>query len=430
MINLTNKYESFLSEEYRQALQYCAKVADRLNIPIFLIGGVVRDIILQKNCVDIDVTVQANAINFAKELQKEYSGFCQIQDIYEDFKTAKICFEINNKKICLDVASTRKEIYKTPTSLPVIVKIGCDIYEDIIRRDFTINSMALILNEKEFCTLVDPLNGFEDLKNRKLKVLHDKSFIDDPTRIIRGLKFSVRFDCGLDEHTKMLQKECLSDVRFQNMGTERLKSELQQTFDLNKTICLKKLINENIYKLIDVDIVANRTFESIENFVDEYRQFFKTSQHIWLIYLSILLIDLPINKIAQISSKLNLRGVETEILLNSKGLSEKIDQLKNEISRFNIYKILINYCPEAIIANLTINNSVVIKEKIDLFFNELQHIKIQSSGTDLINVGLLPGPVFGEVLEKLLELKINQKINTYEEELNFIRNFAARYFAN
>ena len=167
---------------------------------LFYIGGVVRDEILGKKSFDIDITYVGNAIEYC-------SKFGEVIQENPDFGTIKV--NVDGKEV--DFASTRSESYPHKGHLPVVEKIGCSLKEDVMRRDFTINALAKSVTTGE---IVDYVGGLKDIKNKKLRVLHDESFIDDPTRIIRGLKFSVRFGFELEEHTKRLQDVYLSNINY------------------------------------------------------------------------------------------------------------------------------------------------------------------------------------------------------------------------
>lgn len=203
---------------------------------LYKVGGVVRDEIMGIESIDVDYCYEGNAIEFAQK-----SGL-KIIKTNPDFGTVRVAF--GNKE--LDIASTRSEYYPKKGHLPVIKAIGCSIEEDLIRRDFTINAIAERTSDGE---IIDLYNGRKDIKNKTLRILHDKSFIDDPTRIIRGLKFSVRFGFELDEKTKKLQEEYLSNVNY-DMSYHRLKNELKDSFSLNRHEVFDKFVNQKMYKLL------------------------------------------------------------------------------------------------------------------------------------------------------------------------------------
>ena len=139
-INLLHKYEQILPLSVKKALSLCTKAADEINMPIFLIGGVVRDLIMGKTSVDTDISVEENAVEFATFMTKKYGNQVDIKEIHDDFKTVKVVFHIGADDVQIDIASTREETYPYPASLPVVKNIGCSIESDVIRRDFSINA--------------------------------------------------------------------------------------------------------------------------------------------------------------------------------------------------------------------------------------------------------------------------------------------------
>ena len=185
---------------------------------LYYIGGVVRDELLGRKSIDIDITYVGNAIEFAKTIPN-----AEILQINEPFGTVRI--KLDGEEI--DIASTRCETYPKKGHLPIVKNIGCSLKEDILRRDFTINALAKSTLTSE---IIDYTTGLEDIKTKTLKVLHDNSFIDDPTRIVRALKFAVRFGFDLDEHTKKLQNDYLKNINY-DMSYKRLKKELIETFN-------------------------------------------------------------------------------------------------------------------------------------------------------------------------------------------------------
>ncbi len=409
MTKLTDEFNRNVPENIKKCLYFCTKTADEANIPIFLIGGIVRDIIINQKNFDVDITLQGNAIEFADLLRKNYPDICEIKETHDPFKTAKVCFNINGKCLKIDLASTRKESYPYPASLPVMEEIGCDLYEDVIRRDFSINSMALSLNQPTFCELVDYLGGHEDLKKGAIKVLHEKSFIDDPTRIIRGLKFSVRFGYPYSEETNRLMRECLESDRFDNLAGERVKLELRQALNINRAECLERFISEGIYRLVDTNIKKPENIGDIEKIVSEYGV-----EQVWLVYLGVLGLNGPTLE------KLYMSGNEQDIVLGANDLIKNRESLKNAQTRFEIYEFFEDAAIESITAFVALNGD--LKEKADLYLNRLRHITLTINGNTLINMGMQPGPEFSRLLREVLKEKINGFLKTYEDEINFLKS--------
>ena len=206
------------------------------DVNLYYIGGVVRDEILSVKSFDTDFCYEGNAIRFAQDKH------LNIIKTNPEFGTVRVLSDNGE----IDIASTRTETYPRKGHLPKVENIGCALKEDLIRRDFTVNAMAKRTTDKE---LIDYFGGLEDIKNKKLRVLHEASFIDDPTRIIRGLKFSVRFNFELEEKTKELQENYINNINY-DMSYYRLKKEIVDAFSLNKQEVFTKFVEEKLYKLL------------------------------------------------------------------------------------------------------------------------------------------------------------------------------------
>lgn len=235
---------------------------------LYYVGGVVRDEIIDAKSFDTDFCYEGNAIEFAKNKN------LNIIKINPDFGTVRVL--VDNKEV--DIASTRTENYPKKGHLPNINNIGCSLKEDLIRRDFTINAMAKRTSDGE---LFDYFGGLKDIKEKKLRILHKDSFIDDPTRIIRGLKFSVRFGFELEAETKQLQDEYLANINY-DMSYHRVKKELIETFNLNKSEIYDRFIDQGIFKLLGSGVNKPEIKgEIIKKFVDKYN-----IQFSWLFYIA------------------------------------------------------------------------------------------------------------------------------------------------
>lgn len=396
---------------------------------LFYIGGVVRDELLDKQSIDIDITYVGNAIEYC-------SKFGKVIQINPDFGTVRVKIpssphreiadfvpstgsghnvseELNN--VIVDFASTRSETYPKKGHLPVVEKIGCSLKEDVLRRDFTINALAKSITTGE---IVDYVGGLKDLKNKKLRVLHDNSFIDDPTRIIRGLKFAMRFNFELEEHTKKLQDEYLKNINY-DMSYKRIKKELIETFntplsnitkEYKKQRTFEKFINEKIYKLVtpnDVEIPSINIEELIEKYcldIDcHVANTPRNDEHIWLIYVGVLK-DL---------SRLPLTKIEQKIL----------DDVPQNIlnSDFELYKTFENAKIETILLYAILKDQKGAKHYLD----NLRNIKISINGKDLQNLGISPSPQYQEIFDEVLKAKLQNPKMTKEDELKIAKSYSS-----
>lgn len=396
---------------------------------LFYIGGVVRDELLGKQSIDIDITYVGNAIEYC-------SKFGEVIQINPDFGTVRVKIpssphreiadfvpstgsghnvseELNN--VIVDFASTRSETYPKKGHLPVVEKIGCSLKEDVLRRDFTINALAKSITTGE---IVDYVGGLKDLKNKKLRVLHDNSFIDDPTRIIRGLKFAMRFNFELEEHTKKLQDEYLKNINY-DMSYKRIKKELIETFnaplsnitkEYKKQRTFERFINEKIYKLVtpnDIEIPSINIEELIEKYcldIDcHVANTPRNDEHIWLIYVGVLK-DL---------SRLPLTKIEQKIL----------DDVPQNIlnSDFELYKTFENAKIETILLYAILKDQKGAKHYLD----NLRNIKISINGKDLQNLGISPSPQYQEIFDEVLKAKLQNPKMTKEDELKIAKSYSS-----
>lgn len=401
---LNIEFENGLNSSVKDILLECSRVADLNNYSIYLIGGVVRDLILGREIFDVDIIVEGNAVDFANILLRDLD--CSILQIQPDLKTAKVSFTNN---IEVDFASTRCEDYPDSGFLPVIDKISCSLEQDVLRRDFSINSMAMSLNKEKMFLLVDYLNGYEDLINQKLRILHDKSFVDDPSRIVRGLKFALRFGFELEKRTKELQDEYLNLPPNTSMPLERVKSELKQLFTLNKPEAFEDLIAQKIYKLITLNPNCITSVTKIAEAID---LFSVEQEKIWLVYLGVLLL----NESSELFSRLNMSLKEQNTILLAKNLLEK--ELKKDVDNFDIYSMF-NGTDNAALA---IYYAQCQDEFAKKYYFELKDIKLEIGGKDLLELGLEPSPAYGKIFQQTLKKKLIGEIHTKSEELEFVKS--------
>ena len=419
---------------------------------LYYVGGVVRDKLLGIESLDTDLVYEGNAIEFAGNLEippaplykggkiktslvkADYElranrrgaggagadplnasnqaggganapeGF-EILQINEPFGTVRV--KIGGHEF--DIASTREEIYERKGHLPTVTKIGCPLKDDVKRRDFTINSLYKSVTTGE---IVDLTGGLEDLKNKTIRVLHDESFIDDPTRIIRALKFSVRFGFKLDKHTKKLQEDYLKNINY-DMCYKRIKKELIETFNLNSQAAFETFIKDGIYKLVTEKKVSLPRV-NIEKLINKFSRHCGldpqsqschndiTIRNIWLIYAGVLG-DL---------SRLPLTKTEQKILDDY----NSIGKLKND---FEIYRAFEKVPPETVILY-----AILKDEKAAMrYFDKLRGIKISINGKDLQEIGIAPSPKYQEIFDYVLKEKLKNPDLSKNDEIKIARDY-------
>jgi len=369
------------NEEIENFLKIITKGAQENNLRVFFVGGIVRDKILNIPTFDIDLLVLGNAIEFAKKL----SDKIEIKSIHEDFCTVKIKY--NNIEI--DIASSRTEKYPNSGCLPILDKIGVELKKDVLRRDFSLNSLyceiKLIDNELAY-NFIDLTNGLADLNNKTLRVLHDKSYIDDPTRIIRGLGFKYRFDFDFSENDKKLINDYLKNIDYTNMSIDRNIKVIKKTLNskFQKEI-FHELIEKKYYKIITPDELKIN-FTLIELIFDLLKlDMFEMSE----LYLKIIL-NIPPQKYS---------------FANSVEMHKTFSKINKIDLAYYYYKTQ----DENIIKHL-----------------KTKDIKLHITGDDLLKSGYKKGVTIGNILNSLLNNKLENPENfkTKTQEMNWIsKNF-------
>lgn len=361
------------------------KIKDTSN-KLYYIGGIVRDFLLNRQSIDIDITYVGNAIDYCAQ-------FGKVLQINPDFGTIKVL--VDGREV--DFASTRTEKYDKKGHLPQVDKIGVSLQEDVLRRDFTINALAMSVSTGK---IVDYAGGLDDLKNGVLRVLHDESFIDDPTRIIRGLKFAMRFGFEPDEHTKKLQDEYLANINY-DMSYSRVKKELVETFGCSGKMAkglqwaYERFINDKIYKLV-TDKEVKLPEVNIEKLIMDY-----PVEHQWIVFAGTVK-DL---------SRLPLTKPEQKILEDIPSIDLKTD--------FDIYKAFTNINRESILLYAILHNEKAVRH----YFDDLAKIKISITGDDLKALGIPPSPQYSDCFDFILKHKLAEPAMSLEQEIQLVKQF-------
>jgi len=212
------KYLVRLPQEMRQLMLEAAEVASACNVRIFLVGGFVRDLILSRKNLDLDFLVEGDGIGFAQKLAERLGA---VATSHRRFGTATV-FLANHLKV--DIASSREESYPQPAALPV-VRPGT-VEDDLRRRDFSINAMAISLNKQDYARMIDFFGGLDDLRRKKIRVLHSLSFTDDPLRILRAIRFEQRFGFKIEPQTLKLLKAAVKAKMLHKVHAHRIRDEL------------------------------------------------------------------------------------------------------------------------------------------------------------------------------------------------------------
>lgn len=378
-----------------------SRIASSYGYSVYLIGGVVRDILLGETPKDMDIVVVGDALNLASALKEK--TFCRIIKKEPNLRTVKIDF---GNGIEIDFASTRHEEYIEKKGMPVASFFGCPLKEDVLRRDFSINALAISLNSSNFGKVMDFVGGQRDLKEKKLKTLHDLSFIDDPTRIIRAFKFSHRLGFEIEEHTKKLMDEYLENSQnYEKISLARIKKEFYEIFEMNSVEIMEDFIEKKIYKVLTPNI-NNIDFKKAKQIIEE-SGFIEKAPFLYFMSLFLRKDNLEILK------QFNLTKNEMKIIYELKLAGE----FKGNLSDSEIYNLYSVRTKESIVLEMLLKDNPHVRK----YINNLSHVKIEISGGDLLMMGVPESKNYTDIFERVLEEKIKGNLPDKSSELRYVR---------
>ncbi|MCX5717021.1 MAG: CBS domain-containing protein [Nitrospirae bacterium] len=408
--------EKFPAEIYA-ILKLAGEIADQLGINAYLVGGSVRDLLRSEENLDIDIVVEGDGISFAKSFGRKLNAKVRT---HERFGTAKIITD----NLKLDVATARTEYYESPASLPKVETSS--IKKDLYRRDFTINTLAVKLNLKDFGLLIDFFGGQRDLREKIIRIIHNLSFIEDPTRAFRAIRFSERFGFKLSKHTEALIKSTLKLDLFSRLSGARLYEELLLAFNETEPVKTLKTLSEfGLLKVIHPGLLFDNDLESalqsmLETLAWFNLLFLEESPDRGSLYLMALLSTLKEEErntaIERLSPPPRVREMITKGITQSKDILNKLPS-NNPAS---LYHLLNGVNLEILLFSMAQSKSKQKQKAISQYLIELRKIKPLLKGKDLQKIGIKPGPVYSKLFSKLLDEKLSGRLKNKEDEERFI----------
>jgi len=414
IINLSSKIEKQLPAELVSFMRVAGEMAQSQGQSLYLVGGVVRDLLLGQTNLDLDLVLEGNAIDLARRLAEINGGKITI---HPRFGTAKLRWN----KWSIDLATARSETYIKPGALPTVEPGPID--SDLFRRDFTINAMAIYLNPSHYGELIDRHGGIDDLEHKLIRILHKKSFTDDATRIWRGLRYEQRLDFQLEPNTLKLLKRDIP--MLDTISGDRIRHEL--ALILNEEYPEKVLRRAEVLKVLPKLHPALKGNGWLAEKFEQARQLSSPGLPPIELYLALLAYRLTTEENEQLISRLRLPKSLTQTLQDSNSLKAKLESLADpELSRSSIYRLLHNYCLPAITANSLAGDPPLARQHLQLFLNKLRYVKLDLTGDDLKRMGVAPGPDIKEVLELVLKARLDRKITTKQGEEGLVNSWLAR----
>ena len=393
--NLAELLRRRLPPDLLELVFKAAAAAEARGDRLFLAGGIVRDLLLGCTGYDIDLAVEGDAMRLARALAEEENALITL---YPAFGTAKILWG----RYSLDFASTRQESYSRPGALPA-VRPG-SLTEDLQRRDFTINAMAVSLNQTDFGVLIDTCGGRRDMDSKLVRVLHEMSFQDDPTRIWRALRYGQRLNFTIEPQTLGWLERDIAGL--DTISGERLRYELECVFS--------EQFPENILARADELGVLARLHPGLraDNWLAEKytmaRQNDATDTPRDALYLCLLFYQMEDTDAAALAEELKLARAAASVLHDMRILKNRLDGLSRPGRKpSEVHATLAGLAPAALRAAAIAGANPTASRNIEFYLDKLRYVKPGVSGRDILKMGVPPGPLVGDMLRQRLAERLD-----------------------
>ncbi len=424
LLNLSSLLNNELPGEMQRLLIKVSRLAEREEIKIYLVGGIIRDLLLKHTPEkDLDFVVLGDAVEFAFELQKLLGGSVRH---FEQFGTASLDLPDGLR---LDLVTARKEFYISPAALPRVEKSS--LKNDLFRRDFTINTMACSLEAEHYGEFYDYYNGKKDLENRLIRALYQLSFVDDPLRILRAVRFEQRYNFVIETKTLDLIHKAIEKKVLEKVSRQRLYQELKLIYKEPSPVkILKRFAELNILPLLYPQVKADDhtwkllfRLEEILSWVES--RGWEEDPNSELAYLSGLFYRLESADRSAIIRKANLSRERASIVLKAcreaPAVLKKLDQ--SDLNPSDVVNHLEPLSVEAILLAYALTERKKVREHLKLYMDGLRYIRPRLRGGDLKELGIKPGPLYRKIIDSLKQAVLDGEVRTPQEELNYVINY-------
>lgn len=484
--NIRSLLQERLPDTHFRLLELAGRLGDRLDVPVYAVGGFVRDILLGRPNLDLDVVVEGDGIAFARALADELGGRMRA---HHKFKTAVVIFPawesektrggngrpdatrdaaqdvtlnvlpatgISGATITppalpvagnasdeataeaahraaarpeqrIDVATARLEYYEYPAALPTVELSS--IKMDLYRRDFTINAQAVQLNGAHFGRLVDFFGAQRDMKDKVIRVLHSLSFVEDPTRILRAIRFEKRYDFRIGAQCERLIKNALQLGMMDRLSGARLFHELKLIFDEKAPLpCIRRMEDFDILRLIHPLLKLNPAkmdvLTELERVLHWYRLLYLSpAPEPWMLYLLGLCGNGKYLDVAAVTDRLAFsRKVRQDFLTLRENVREVYNLLnlwmQRDGSMSGLNNLLSPIAPEGILYLMARAKSEDARKHISYYLTRLRGETPDITGNDLLAMGIPAGPAYGRVLRRVLAAKLDGLARTRAAQLD------------
>jgi tRNA nucleotidyltransferase (CCA-adding enzyme) len=396
-------------------------VADMMGYRAYLVGGLVRDIFLKRDNLDVDVVIEGDGIKFAQEFAAHHA--VRVRS-HKKFGTVVMIFPDGFK---VDVATARIEYYDFPAAPPSVEVSSLKL--DLYRRDFTINTLAVTLNKRDYGTLVDYFGAQKDIREKVIRVLHNLSFVEDPTRVLRAIRFEQRFGFKIGKLTLSLMKNAVAIDSFKGLSGKRLFLELKLL--LMEPEPIKAIERMDEFELLHVLSPAIEFTTELRDLLEDIRGvlswfdllYLEEPYDPWKVYFLGLTSFMESRALRAMAERMQMAdGQGRRMIIQRLEVGVILDQLYKfqQKSNYALYKLLSQYDTEILLYMMAKANNRTIKRLVSHYFTKLKGTGRILRGRDLKAMRFPPGPLYKEILDALLEARLNNEVATREDEVAFV----------
>jgi tRNA nucleotidyltransferase (CCA-adding enzyme) len=367
------------------------------------------------------VVIEGNGIHFAQAFADKHK--IKVRS-HRKFATAVLIFPDGFK---VDVATARMEYYESPAAPPVVETSSLKL--DLLRRDFTVNTLAVTLNKRRYGTLVDYFEGQKDIKEKVIRVLHNLSFVEDPTRVLRAIRFEQRFNFRIGRLTRALIKNAVDIDCFKNLSGRRLFLELKLLLSEKDPIrAITRMDEFEVLQFIHPSIEMNDSLKAILEGCKAALSWFDLlyldePYEPWKVYWHALTSGLDRSSLDELQIRMQMKDHESNrMFLQERKVGVLLDELYRfqRRDRYHLYTLLSQYDTDILLYAMAKANNEKIKRLISTFYTKLKGMETLLKGRDLKTMGFKPGPLYREILDSLLEARLNGLIITRRDETTFV----------
>jgi tRNA nucleotidyltransferase (CCA-adding enzyme) len=419
-----------LPPRIQSLLRLAGTVGDEAGTRVYVVGGFVRDLLLRGENLDIDLVVEGDGIAFAERLAERLSAK---MTSHRKFGTALLTLPDSFK---VDVATARTEYYEYPAALPTVEHSS--IKMDLYRRDFTVNALAVCLNGDRYGELLDFFGGQQDLRDRTLRIIHNLSFVEDPTRILRAARFEVRFGLHLSKHAEQLIANAVQMGLLDKVAGVRIFAELLLILQEARPWAILQRVNAlgvltAIHPRLVLSATAERRFQRVTEVLTWHGLQYLAEQPVpWRVFLLVLLEERPGAEARGILRRLSpaskMADTVNQGLVRLRSLARSLQRAR-EAPASRVYRWLADAPVEVVLALMAVVSRPELRKAIGNFLSAKGRVRPFLRGDDLRALGIRPGPVYRDILDSLLYARLDGHVQSRDDELRFVGRRFARAFS-